>query len=79
MSELLLFQKVILALAIGALVGIEREKRARREIFAGIRTFPLVCLLGLLISYLSSLNSKFCSALLRFICSFALSNFELLV
>jgi uncharacterized membrane protein (DUF4010 family) len=59
MSELLLFQKVILALAIGALVGIEREKRARREIFAGIRTFPLVCLLGLLTSYLSSLVQSF--------------------
>jgi uncharacterized membrane protein (DUF4010 family) len=58
-NELLLFQKVILALAIGALVGIEREKRARREIFAGIRTFPLVCLLGLLTSYLSSLIQSF--------------------
>jgi uncharacterized membrane protein (DUF4010 family) len=58
-NELVLFQKIILALAIGALVGLEREKRARGEIFAGIRTFPLVCLFGLLTGYSSFLVQSY--------------------
>lgn len=37
------------ALAVGALVGLERERRSRTEkqpMFGGIRTFPLIALLG---------------------------------
>jgi uncharacterized membrane protein (DUF4010 family) len=37
------------ALAVGALVGLERERRSRAEkqpMFGGIRTFPLIALLG---------------------------------
>ncbi len=37
------------ALAVGALVGLERERRSRSEkqpMFGGIRTFPLIALLG---------------------------------
>ncbi|MGC9059080.1 MAG: MgtC/SapB family protein [Candidatus Aenigmatarchaeota archaeon] len=52
MQELLI--KIIIALALGALVGIEREKRLGGKVFAGFRTFMLVCLFGLLSSYLSS-------------------------
>lgn len=53
----IIFQKVILSLAIGALIGIEREWRAKggREIFAGVRTFMLVCLFGVLTPYTSEL------------------------
>lgn len=59
MVELLLFQKILLSLAIGALIGLERQRRARGEIFAGIRTFMLVCLFGLLVGYLSGLLSSY--------------------
>ncbi|MDT7859083.1 MAG: MgtC/SapB family protein [Candidatus Aenigmarchaeota archaeon] len=55
MEELLI--KILISLALGALIGIEREKRMK-ESFAGFRTFMLVCLFGLISSYLSNiLNS----------------------
>jgi uncharacterized membrane protein (DUF4010 family) len=53
MQELLI--KIVVALALGALVGIEREKRLGGKVFAGFRTFMLTCLFGLLSAYLSSL------------------------
>ncbi len=40
-----LFQRYGIALALGLIIGIEREKE-KREAFAGIRTFPLICLMG---------------------------------
>ncbi|MBR9975589.1 MAG: MgtC/SapB family protein [Bacteroidetes bacterium] len=45
-----LFQKGAVCLLIGALVGIERERSQdeHRMLFAGIRTFPLIALLGFL-------------------------------
>ena len=48
-----LILEVLLALALGALVGIERERRAKGELFAGIRTFMLVSLFGYLSAFLS--------------------------
>ena len=50
--------KILISLALGALIGIERERRMK-ESFAGFRTFMLVCLFGFISSYLSSvvLNS----------------------
>ncbi|MEM5802035.1 MAG: DUF4010 domain-containing protein [Candidatus Aenigmatarchaeota archaeon] len=59
-EHLLLFQKILLSLAIGALIGLERERRARgREFFAGVRTFMLVALFGLLSGFLSQLIENF--------------------
>jgi len=52
MEEMLL--KILISLALGALIGIERERRMK-ESFAGFRTFMLVCLFGLISSYLSSI------------------------
>jgi uncharacterized membrane protein YhiD involved in acid resistance len=40
MEELLL--KILISLALGALIGMERERRMK-ESFAGFRTFMLVC------------------------------------
>ena len=58
--ELLLLQKILLALAIGALIGIEREKRRTKEaVFAGVRTFMFTCLFGLLTGYLSGIFSSY--------------------
>jgi len=54
MEELLL--KVVISLALGAIIGIEREKRMK-ESFAGFRTFMLACLLGFISSYISNLIS----------------------
>jgi uncharacterized membrane protein (DUF4010 family) len=55
MEELLI--KILISLALGALIGIEREKRMK-ESFAGFRTFMLVCLFGLISSYLSNIFSN---------------------
>lgn len=46
--------KILISLALGALIGIERERRMK-ESFAGFRTFMLVCSFGLISSYLSSI------------------------
>lgn len=51
MENLLL--KALISVLIGALVGIEREHRARKTIFAGFRTFMLVSLFGFLTGYFS--------------------------
>ena len=40
--------KIIFSIAAGLLIGLEREHRTKTEIFAGIRTFPLISLLGML-------------------------------
>ncbi len=55
----LIFQKILLSLAIGALVGLERERRAKGETVAGFRTFMLVTLFGLLSGYMSGIFSSF--------------------
>lgn len=50
--------KFFLAIALGALMGLERErihKEHQGEEFAGIRTFMLIAFLGSLIAYLSNL------------------------
>ncbi len=53
MIDVLLAQRIALALAMGILIGVERERRAKGEIVAGVRTFTLTCLFGVLSSYLS--------------------------
>jgi len=40
--------KIIFSIAAGLLIGLEREHRTKTEMFAGIRTFPLISLLGML-------------------------------
>lgn len=44
-----------LALALGALIGIERERRAAGIVFAGIRSFTLITFAGYLTSLISNL------------------------
>lgn len=53
-----LFEKGAVALLIGALVGLERERslQDRKQLFAGIRTFPLIALLGLLAALIGSIT-----------------------
>jgi len=51
-----LFYRFGAALAIGALIGLEREhshRRANEELFAGVRTFPLIALMGCVTALLS--------------------------
>ncbi len=57
-EDIILFQKILLSLAIGTLIGIERERSGKGELFAGVRTFMLVCLFGLLIGFLSDLMAS---------------------
>ncbi|HOI39859.1 MAG TPA: DUF4010 domain-containing protein [Methanobacterium sp.] len=52
--------KVLIALAIGALIGIERErKQSDKQEFAGIRTFTIIALFGILSAYLSQFYNNF--------------------
>ena len=64
-----IFLKIVLSLAIGALVGIEREQRAKGEVAQGIRTFMLSSLLGFLSTYFSVLFQSFLIFYLTFIFS----------
>ena len=49
------FQKVALATLIGILIGIEREHRRpeKMELIAGVRTFTIACIAGMLSSFLA--------------------------
>lgn len=53
--------RIGIALALGALIGLERERqRDYRTVLAGIRTFPLVAIAGVLFAYLGThLESPF--------------------
>src|SRR3989344_3015634 len=53
--EILLIRNFLIALALGALIGLEREYATylkKSHDFAGIRTFPLITLFGALAAYL---------------------------
>ena len=56
-TEYLIIQNLFIALALGALIGLEREYarfRKKAHDYAGIRTFPLIALFGALAAYLGS-------------------------
>lgn len=57
--DTLLILKLVIALAIGTLIGIERERKTKETDFAGVRTFILIALLGILSAYLSTQFSFF--------------------
>jgi len=60
MVELILIKNFLIALALGALVGLEREYHRYKKHghdYAGIRTFPLIALFGSLCAYFSELIS----------------------
>lgn len=57
MIDVLVLQRFLIALALGALIGLEREyarHRQRGHDYAGIRTFPLISLFGALAAYLGA-------------------------
>ncbi len=55
----IIFQKLIIAVLIGVLIGLEREhsKPANEKTFAGVRTFPLISILGFVAALISSITS----------------------
>lgn len=56
-----IIQKLLIALALGALVGLEREyatQRFRASAYAGIRTFPLIALFGALSAYFGDMFNQ---------------------
>ncbi len=58
--ETALLKNFLVALALGALIGLEREYsqyKGKYKSFAGIRTFPLIALCGSLIAYLGKIVS----------------------
>jgi len=56
-----LFQRFGIALALGLIIGVEREKE-KSEAFAGIRTFPLICLMGCTAAMVNDLFSAWAFA-----------------
>lgn len=56
-SIFLFAQRVLLALAVGALIGLEREYTKKQEV-AGLRTFALVSFLGAISAYMSILTGS---------------------
>ncbi len=60
MVDFALIQNFLIALALGALVGLEREYaryRRKAQSYAGIRTYPLIALFGALAAYLGVIIS----------------------
>ncbi|MBK3332608.1 MgtC/SapB family protein [Persephonella atlantica] len=55
--------KLVFSIAAGLLIGLEREHRTKTEIFAGIRTFPLISILGMLSALVAD---KYWSGILYF-------------
>lgn len=53
--NIIFFQKLALATLIGILIGIEREHRRpeRTELIAGVRSFTIACIAGMISSYLA--------------------------
>ncbi|WP_457644091.1 MgtC/SapB family protein [Persephonella sp.] len=45
--------KIIFSLSAGLIIGLEREHRTKEETFAGIRTFPLISIMGTLSAYIN--------------------------
>lgn len=61
MAELMLVKSILIALALGALIGLEREYyryQKRGYSYAGIRTYPLIALFGVLSAYLGDIISS---------------------
>jgi len=56
-NPLELFQHFALAILLGALMGLERERSGAR--IAGMRTFPLISLLGAVCGFLAELSGSF--------------------
>ncbi|OGU56725.1 MAG: hypothetical protein A2V66_04650 [Ignavibacteria bacterium RBG_13_36_8] len=54
-----LWQRIVIALLIGLLIGVERERKRKTSegSFAGIRTFPLISILGFLAALISSFTT----------------------
>ncbi len=47
-----LIYKILFSFTLGFLIGLEREYKVKEQIFAGIRTFPLISILGFLSSFI---------------------------
>lgn len=53
MEDLDLLYRILFSIGLGLLIGLEREYKAKEEIFAGVRTFPLISLIGTLSAFVS--------------------------
>ena len=52
-------KKLAISFLIGIMVGIEREHRAiEHEIFAGVRTYSITCITGMLTAYVSEATGQ---------------------
>ncbi len=53
-ENLKLIIKILISLALGILIGLERERKAKTEAFIGIRTIPLISILGTVSAFIYS-------------------------
>lgn len=58
-TTLILIVKFLISIAIGALIGLERERKNQPNEFAGLRTFILIAILGTLSAYITQFFSNF--------------------
>lgn len=73
LDNLILLQKIVLSLVIGALVGLEREKSARGRLVEGMRTFMLVSVLGMMSGFFSNLLNSIFPVLIAFLSTVVLT------
>lgn len=60
-------QRIVLILAIGLIIGLERQRKSVDEIFSGVRTFILAGLFGLLSVYIGSIMNNYITVLIAFL------------
>lgn len=73
MQDFILLQKILLSLGIGILIGLERQRRGKGELVAGVRTFTLVCLFGLVSAFISEIFGSNLPTLIAFFATCSLT------
>jgi len=76
--DIVIFQKIIISILLGGLIGLERERDISKKSFAGVRTFILVCLFGLFSTFISQeiIDNNFLIFIsFAAVCSFTILNY----
>src|SRR3989344_6061508 len=59
-------QRIVLVLAISLIIGLDRQRGSKKEMFSGVRTFILAGLFGLMSVYLGQLIGNYVIVLAAF-------------
>ncbi len=66
-AEFDFLQRIVLMLAMGLIIGLERERKTGMEKFSGVRTFVLGGMFGLLSVYIGSVLQSYITVMIAFI------------